>query len=78
MRRVHFLKGGEMGLAKDETCRSGDVIREEYKCPCGSGQVVYGKENIPSFRSIEIDCYCKLCNEKYDFGRGTATLKNNY
>ncbi|MBD0408255.1 hypothetical protein ICW23_13960 [Bacillus sp. 1021] len=56
----------------------GDVIREEYKCPCGSGQVVYGKENIPSFRSIEIDCYCKQCNEKYDFGRGTATLKNNY
>ncbi|MEK4391018.1 MULTISPECIES: hypothetical protein [Bacillus] len=57
---------------------SGDVIREEYKCPCGSGLVVYEKENIPGFRSTEIDCYCKQCNEKYDFGRGTATLKNNY
>ncbi|WP_339225816.1 hypothetical protein NST79_06655 [Bacillus sp. PS196] len=54
---------------------SGDVIYEEYQCPCGNGKVTYEKESIPGFRSTDIFTDCKLCNEKYEFGRGTATLK---
>ncbi|WP_445430148.1 hypothetical protein [Bacillus atrophaeus] len=54
---------------------SGDVINEVYKCPCGSGKVFYEKENIPGFRSTDIYTDCRPCNEKYEFGRGTATLK---
>ncbi len=54
---------------------SGQIIREEYECPCGKGKVVYQKDDIPGFRDKDIDCYCEECNKKYKFGRGTASEK---
>lgn len=54
---------------------SGEVINEEYECPCGKGKVFYEKDAIPGFRDSSIYTNCKECNDKYDFGRGTATLK---
>ncbi|MFT9116569.1 MAG: hypothetical protein ABF497_05515 [Sporolactobacillus sp.] len=54
---------------------SGYVIREEYECPCGKGKVVYERDDIPGFRDTDITCDCGDCNDKYDFSRGTATLK---
>ncbi|MCM2532186.1 hypothetical protein NDK43_06960 [Neobacillus pocheonensis] len=54
---------------------SGEVIREEYKCPCGNGEVVYEKDDIPGFKETDISCYCKECDDKYEFGRGTAKEK---
>lgn len=54
---------------------SGDVITEEYKCPCGKGIVTYEKDDIPGFRDKSISCDCGECNERYKFGRGTAVEK---
>lgn len=54
---------------------SGEEIRIEYKCPCGNGRVVYEKDDIPGFKESFTYCYCKECDEKYDFHRGTATDK---
>jgi hypothetical protein len=54
---------------------SGEVIREEYKCLCSNGIVVYEKDDIPGFRESDLWCTCEGCNEKYDIGRGTATEK---
>jgi hypothetical protein len=54
---------------------SGQIIREDYKCPCGKGTVTYEKDDIPGFRSTDIGCNCKECDEKYEFGRGTAKEK---
>lgn len=54
---------------------SGEVIKEEYKCPCGKGKVFYEKDDIPGFRDTDIYTNCAECAEKYDFGRGTATEK---
>ncbi|CAH0207935.1 MULTISPECIES: hypothetical protein [Peribacillus] len=54
---------------------SGEVIREEYNCPCGNGMVIYEKDDIPGFKETDISCDCKDCNEKYEFGRGTAKEK---
>ncbi|MBO0427610.1 hypothetical protein JZO82_00395 [Vagococcus fluvialis] len=54
---------------------SGEVIREDYECPCGKGIVSYEKDDIPGFRDKAIMCSCAECNEKYTFGRGTATEK---
>ena len=56
---------------------SGEIIREEYECPCGSGEVIYEKDDIPGFRDRSIWCTCKDCIEKYEFGRGTAKEKSN-
>lgn len=53
----------------------GEVIREEYECPCGKGTVVYEKDDIPGFRDKSNYCNCKECNGKYTFSRGTATEK---
>lgn len=53
----------------------GEVIREEYECPCGNGKVIYEKDAIPGFRSSDTWITCKVCDEKYTFGRGIATLK---
>ncbi len=55
--------------------RSSEMIREEYKCPCGNGTVIYEKYDIPGFRESDIWCTCKKYAEKNDFGRGTATEK---
>lgn len=54
---------------------SGEIIREEYACPCGKGIVVYTKDAIPGFRDKSTDCECNECSKKYDFERGTATEK---
>jgi hypothetical protein len=54
---------------------SGDVITNEYECPCGKGTVTYEKDDIPGFRDSSIGCDCKECNEKYEFSRGLATEK---
>ena len=54
---------------------SGEIIREEYACPCGKSIVLYEKDDIPGFRDKSVSCGCKECSEKYDFGRGTATEK---
>jgi hypothetical protein len=54
---------------------SGEIIHEEYKCPCGKGSVTYEKDDIPGFRDTNIGCECLECNEKYEFGRGTAKEK---
>lgn len=54
---------------------SGQVINEVYECPCGNGKVYYEKDDIPGFKSTDISCDCKECNEKYTFGRGTAKEK---
>lgn len=54
---------------------SGSIINEEYECPCGKGTVFYEKDDIPGFRDKSIYCNCEECNEKYEFGRGTATEK---
>jgi hypothetical protein len=56
---------------------SGEVIREEYECPCGSGEVIYEKDDIPGFKDTSIWCTCKDCVGKYEFGRGTAVEKSN-
>ncbi|MDN4605903.1 hypothetical protein [Sporosarcina highlanderae] len=55
---------------------SGSIIKEEYSCPCGKGKVFYEKDDIPGYRDKSIYSNCDTCNEKYDFGRGTA-VKNN-
>jgi hypothetical protein len=54
---------------------SGEVIREEYKCPCGNGKVIFEKDDIPGFKETDISCTCKECDEKFEFGRGTAKEK---
>lgn len=54
---------------------SGYLICEEYKCPCGNGEVIYEKDDIPGFRESDIYCTCKKCDGKYTFGRGTAKEK---
>jgi len=56
---------------------SGEIIREEYKCPCGAGEVIYEKDDIPGFKESSIRCTCEDCREKYDLGRGIAKEKNN-
>lgn len=56
---------------------SGEIITEEYECPCGKGVVKYEKDDTPGFREKSVDCYCKDCDEKYDFSRGIAKEKNN-
>lgn len=53
----------------------GTIDREVYECPCGQGEVVYEKDNIPGFRDKSVYCDCKDCNEGYYFSRGTATIK---
>lgn len=54
---------------------SGELIREEYECPCGAGIVVYEKDDIPGFRDSSLYCTCKKCNDKYDIGRGMVKEK---
>ena len=54
---------------------SGEVIREDYECPCGKGIVSYEKDDIPGFKDKAIMCSCAECNGKYTFDRGTATEK---
>lgn len=54
---------------------SGEIIREEYECPCGNGKVIYEKEAIPGFRDADVYCTCKECYEKHEFSRGTAQAK---
>lgn len=56
---------------------SGQVINEVYECPCGKGKVYYEKDDIPGFKSTDISSDCKECSEKFDFGRGTAKVKEN-
>lgn len=56
---------------------SGEVIREEYECPCGKGLVIYEKDDIPGFRDKSIFSDCGVCGTKYDFGRGSAIEKIN-
>ncbi|AST93584.1 hypothetical protein BC6307_21090 [Sutcliffiella cohnii] len=51
---------------------SGEVIKEEYQCPCGHAKVIYEKDAIPGFRDSDIWCTCKECNDKYEFRRGVA------
>ncbi|MCM3180230.1 hypothetical protein [Cytobacillus horneckiae] len=51
---------------------SGEIIREEYECPCGEGKVVYEKDDIPGFKDSSTSCYCPNCTSKYNFSRGTA------
>lgn len=53
----------------------GDTAEEVYECPCGKGRVYYEHDDIPGFRHREVTCDCKECNGKYDFSKGTATLK---
>ncbi|MCM3411476.1 hypothetical protein [Metabacillus litoralis] len=55
---------------------SGDIINEEYECPCGQGKVFYEKDDIPGFRSSDIWCTCKECDDKYTFRRGIAEEKS--
>ncbi|MBP1907655.1 hypothetical protein J2Z32_004335 [Paenibacillus turicensis] len=45
----------------------GEIIREEYECPCGKGKVIYEKDAIPGFRDSSTWCTCSECKEKYDF-----------
>lgn len=54
---------------------SGEVIRKEYKCPCGKGIVLYEKDAIPGFRDKSTSCDCADCNNKYDFNRNIAIEK---
>lgn len=54
---------------------SGEVIKETYKCPCGTGKVFYEKDDIPGFKDTSIYSDCEECKSKYKFGRGTATEK---
>ncbi|WP_067728867.1 hypothetical protein [Oceanobacillus damuensis] len=54
---------------------SGQIIKKEYVCPCGNGTVYYEKDDIPGFRESDIYCDCEDCNSKYNFARGTASLK---
>jgi hypothetical protein len=54
---------------------SGETVREEYECPCGKGQVIYEKDDIPGFRETDIYSTCNECSDQYVFGRGTAREK---
>ncbi|WP_226035502.1 hypothetical protein [Aquibacillus saliphilus] len=54
---------------------SGRIIREEFKCPCGKGVVIYEKDDIPGFRESDVSCDCKDCDEKYKIIRGMASEK---
>lgn len=56
---------------------SGEVIREEFECPCGKGRVIYEKDDIPGFKDKSTFCDCGDCSVKYDLGRGTASEKIN-
>jgi hypothetical protein len=49
---------------------SGEIITKKYECPCGKGAVTYERDDIPGFKSTDIWCDCKECNEKYEFLRG--------
>lgn len=53
----------------------GEIIREEYECPCGNGKVIYEKDDIPGFKDKSTTCWCEECEGKYKFSRGTATEK---
>lgn len=66
-RNVDKIKGYHVGY--------GEIINEEYKCPCGKGTVVYEDDDLIGYKSKYIYCNCSECNEKYNFGRGTATKK---
>ena len=83
-RYLYFGGGEKMNLELINSSRvghpgygagSGDLIREEYKCPCGKGTVVYEKDDIPGFKDWSTDVYCEKCSKKYSINRGTATLK---
>ncbi|MPQ22181.1 hypothetical protein [Carnobacterium divergens] len=54
---------------------SGEIIRVTYACPCGKSEVVFEKDDIPGFRDSSTICECQECSSKYDFNRGTATIK---
>lgn len=56
---------------------SGEIINEEYQCPCGEAKVFYEKDAIPGFRESSTWCTCKICNEKYEFKRGIAHVNSN-
>lgn len=53
----------------------GDILEETYECPCGKGKVFYENVDIIGHKRKSISCVCKECDEKYTFGRGTATEK---
>lgn len=43
----------------------GSIDITVYECPCGAGEVIYTKDNIPGFRESDIRIHCKICSEKY-------------
>ncbi|MBC1499389.1 hypothetical protein HB943_02150 [Listeria weihenstephanensis] len=53
----------------------GEIITEVYECPCGKGQVISTKDDIPGFRDRDTSCKCPECFDKYDFDRNIAKIK---
>lgn len=45
----------------------GSINTFTYECPCKKGKVEYVKDDIPAFKDKAIYCYCKECNENYQF-----------
>lgn len=53
----------------------GELVNEEYECPCGKGVVEFENDSVTGFKIKNINCSCTECNEKYIFSRGTAIKK---
>lgn len=54
---------------------SGSVSKDVYECPCGKGEVIYEKDNIPGFRDSDLFVTCKECADLYEIGIGEAKKK---
>ncbi len=46
---------------------SGTIDTTVYFCPCGKGEVIRIKDNIPGFRDTDWQLHCVECNKKYHF-----------
>lgn len=44
---------------------SGTIDTTVYECPCGAGEVIRTKDNIPGFRESDIVIHCDVCSNKY-------------
>ena len=53
---------------------SGTIDTTVYFCPCGNGELIRTKDNIPGFRDTDWTLNCTSCAKKYDLDFNTGEL----
>lgn len=76
MSKVGKLIKSESTYHQGYEAGSGSIDTNTYECPCGKGEYVVEKDNIPGFRDKTYELNCEDCTKKYDFNFNTGEMKN--